>query len=117
MLFFGFRINQLGLGGSFCVFYQQDVLCFCEDLVPLRVGLAVDHFCLAVRFGRFLISSTKRLTNFPEMGRAVPEIGDPNIREIIVRSYRVIYHVHHGDCRVDVLRFWHGARGTPTIDD
>lgn len=32
--------------------------------------------------------------------------------EIVVRSYRVIYGLDHGDCRVDVARFWHAARGT-----
>jgi hypothetical protein len=43
----------------------------------------------------------------------VPEFGDPAIREIVVSSYRV----DHGDCRVDIARFWHGARGTPEIDE
>ena len=66
----------------------------------------------AITFGRFLISHTKRLAEFPELGRVVPEFGDPSIREIIVRSYRVIYRVDHADCRVDVARYWHGARGT-----
>ena len=51
------------------------------------------------------------------MGRVVPEFDDPCIREIIVRSYRVIYRLDHGDCRVDVARFWHGARGNPEIED
>jgi plasmid stabilization system protein ParE len=71
----------------------------------------------AVTFGQFLVSSTKRLADFPEMGRVVPEFDDPSIREIIVRSYRVIYRLDHDDCRVDVARFWHGARGTPEIEN
>ena len=71
----------------------------------------------AVTFGQFLLSSTKRLTDFPLLGRVVPEFGDPSIREIVVRSYRVIYRVDHADCRVDVARFWHGARGTPEIEE
>jgi plasmid stabilization system protein ParE len=70
-----------------------------------------------VAFGEFLVSHTKRLADFPEMGRVVPEFGDPAIREIVVRSYRVVYRVDHGDCRIDVLRFWHGARGTPRPGD
>jgi toxin ParE1/3/4 len=88
-----------------------------RDLRDIVRYISADSKEKAVQFGRLLLTSTKRLTNFPEMGRVVPEIGDPNIREIIVRSYRVIYLVDHGDCRVDVLRFWHGARGTPMIDD
>ena len=71
----------------------------------------------ALAFAQFLVSSTKRLADFPELGRVVPEFADPSIREIVVRSYRVIYRVDHGDCRVDIARFWHEARGTPKIDE
>ena len=67
----------------------------------------------ALRFGQFLVTSTKRLADFPEMGRVVPEFDDPAIREIVVRTYRVIYRVHHDGQRVEVARFWHGARGSP----
>jgi addiction module RelE/StbE family toxin len=69
----------------------------------------------AVAFGQFLVSSVKRLADFPELGRVVPEFDDPVIREIVVRSYRVIYRIDHGERRVDVVRFWHGARGNPKI--
>jgi plasmid stabilization system protein ParE len=88
-----------------------------RDLRSIVRYISADSKDRAILFGKFLISSTKRLSDFPEMGRVVPEIGNPSIREIVVRSYRVIYLVDHGDCRVDVLRFWHGARGTPSIDD
>ena len=70
----------------------------------------------AVAFGQFLVTSTKRLSEFTDMGRVVPEFDDQSIREIVVRSYRIIYRVDHSDCRIDIIRFWHGARGTPQID-
>ena len=78
--------------------------------------ISLDSPERAVTFGQFLVSNAKRLADFPELGRVVPEFDDPSIREIIVRSYRVIYRVDHGDCRVDVARFWHGERGTPEIE-
>ena len=87
-----------------------------RDLRDIVRYISLDSPDRAIRFGQFLVASTKRLAEFPEMGREVPEFGDPSIREIIVRSYRVIYRVDHGDCRVDVARFWHGARGTPEIE-
>ena len=86
-----------------------------RDLRDIVRYISWDSPERAVTFGQFLVSSTKRLADFPEMGRVVPEFGDPSIREIGVRSYRVIYRVDHGTCRVDVARFWHGARGTPEI--
>jgi plasmid stabilization system protein ParE len=67
----------------------------------------------ALEFGRFLVSKTRILSQFPELGREVPEVGDPAVREIIVRSYRVIYRVRHRERKVEVIRFWHGARGGP----
>ena len=32
-----------------------------------------------------------RLERFPRSGRMVPEIGNPDIREILYRGYRVMY--------------------------
>jgi plasmid stabilization system protein ParE len=86
-----------------------------RDLRSIVRYISLDSPERAVRFGRFLLDSTKRLGEFPEMGRVVPEFDDPSIREIIVRSYRVVYRVVHCGCRIDVARFWHGARGTPVI--
>jgi toxin ParE1/3/4 len=88
-----------------------------RDLRDIVRYISDDSPDRALAFAQFLVSSTKRLADFPEMGRVVPEFADPSIREIVVRSYRVIYRVDHGDCRVDVARFWHGARGMPKIDE
>ncbi len=79
--------------------------------------ISLDSPERAVSFGQFLISNTKRLGKFTELGRVVPEFEDESIREIVVRSYRIIYRLDRDACRVDVLRLWHGARGTPTIDE
>jgi addiction module RelE/StbE family toxin len=86
-----------------------------RDLQDIVRYISLDSPERAVAFGQFLTSQVKRLAEFPELGRVVPEFNEPAIREIVVRSYRVIYRVDHSDCRVDIVRFWHGARGTPGI--
>ena len=86
-----------------------------RDLRDIVRYISLDSPERALAFGQLLISSTKRLAEFPELGRVVPEFGDSSLREIVVRAYRVIYRVDHADCRVDVARFWHGARGTPEV--
>jgi len=86
-----------------------------RDLRDIVRYISLDSPNRAVSFGQFLISSTKRLADFPEMGRIVPEFDDSDIREIVVRTYRVIYRVDHAGHRVDVARFWHAARGNPEI--
>ena len=88
-----------------------------RDLRDIVRYVSLDSPDRAVTFGRFLVSNTKRLANFPEMGRIVPELDDLSIREIVVRSYRVIYRVDHDNHWVEVVRFWHGARGTPEVAD
>lgn len=87
-----------------------------RDLRAIVRYISWDSPERAVAFGQFLVASTKRLSAFTDMGRVVPEFDDPSIREIVVRSYRIIYRVDHHECRVDIIRFWHGARGTPQIN-
>ena len=60
-----------------------------RDLRDIVRYISLDSPERAVTFGQFLLNSTKRLADFPEMGRVVPEFDDPSIREIVVRSYRI----------------------------
>ncbi|MDP9292336.1 MAG: type II toxin-antitoxin system RelE/ParE family toxin [Verrucomicrobiota bacterium] len=87
-----------------------------RDLRDIVRYISLDSSDRAVTFGQFLVSHTKRLAEFPELGRVVPEFDISNLREIVVRSYRVIYRVDHLVRRVDIIRFWHGARGTPEME-
>jgi len=88
-----------------------------RDLRDIVRYISLDSPERALAFGQFLVSQVRRLSEFPELGRVVPEFGEPLIREIVVRSYRVIYRVDHPDCRIEIIRFWHGARGTPGIQE
>jgi toxin ParE1/3/4 len=38
-----------------------------------------------------------------------------SLRELVVHSYRIIYRVRQADMSVEIVRFWHGARGVPRI--
>ncbi len=33
------------------------------------------------------------LIDFPEIGRAVPEVADPKIRELILQNFRIMYRI------------------------
>lgn len=52
--------------------------------------------------------ATRRLQNFPEIGRVIPEVADTSLREIIVQGYRVIYRLEE-QC-VLILAVMHGRR-------
>jgi plasmid stabilization system protein ParE len=49
------------------------------------------------------------------MGRVVPEYHASQIREIIIRSYRIIYRIDHEKKLVEIARVWHAGRGTPEL--
>lgn len=86
-----------------------------RDLQEIVRYISFDKPAVAQRFGLQLIEKTRVLAGFPELGRAVPEFADPAIRELIFKSYRIVYRVNHQRRLVEVARYWHGARGTPPI--
>ena len=47
----------------------------------------------------------------------MPEENDEDIREIIFRSYRIVYLVMEKQQVVAIMRVWHGARGEPVIPE
>lgn len=65
--------------------------------------------------GLTIFERTRMLADFPQAGRVVPGERDPNVREIIVDSYRVLYELKANGLTVDVLRVWHAARGRPDL--
>lgn len=86
------------------------------DLRDIVRYISFDAPDRALQFGLFLISRTRLLAQSPELGRIVPEFEDALIREIVVRSYRVVYRLDNPRHLVEVIRFWHAARGTPELD-
>lgn len=69
----------------------------------------------AARLGFELITRAEGLAQFPEIGRMVPEFQQSNLREVVYRSYRIIYRLRHPQQCIEIVRFWHGARGFPHI--
>ncbi len=86
-----------------------------DDLREIVFFIARDSAERARRFGNGLIDQALSIGNFPEMGRIIPELGDPTVREIIHGSYRIVYEILRDPNAVYVLRFWHAARGKPEI--
>ena len=85
------------------------------DLENIVCYVARHNSDAAARLGFELITCAEQVADFPEKGRVGPEFKKPNIREVICRSYRVIYLVNSHDQRIEIIRFWHGARGFPQI--
>ena len=84
-----------------------------SDIRDIVRYISIDDPDQALRFGQFLIQHTKSLGRFPELGRVIPELDDHSIREIIVRTYRIVYRVNQEKRAIEVIRFWHASRGSP----
>ena len=66
-----------------------------SDIQDIVRYISIGEPDRALRFGRLLIQHARSLSAFPLRGRVVPEFGDDSIRELIVRSYRIVYRVSH----------------------
>jgi plasmid stabilization system protein ParE len=85
------------------------------DLAEIVRYIAQHNSDAAARMGYELITRVESVAAFPEIGCVVPEFQQPNLREVICRSYRVIYRLRRDEQRIEIVRFWHGARGFPHI--
>lgn len=85
------------------------------DLESIVRFIARQNSDAAARVGYELVVRAEGLATFPEMGRLVPEFQQAALREVVCRSYRIIYRLRPEQQRIEIVRFWHGARGFPQI--
>lgn len=55
-----------------------------------------------------IFKEVERLKDFSEQGRAVPEVGHPDVREIFYKSHRIIYLI--GSKRIRIVTIRHGRQ-------
>ncbi|HBC86612.1 MAG TPA: type II toxin-antitoxin system RelE/ParE family toxin [Lentisphaeria bacterium] len=79
-----------------------------EDLNGIKNYIAKDSEYYAINFTDRIISSVEQLSLLPEMGRKVPEADENNIREIILRPYRIIYQIQEDS--INIITIIHSAR-------
>ena len=51
-----------------------------------------------------VFGAVARLEQFPESGRIVPEVGKPEIREVLFENYRIIYSIRGRQIHVRTVR-------------
>jgi len=79
-----------------------------KDLEEAAEFIGRDSRFYAAALVREARAAARSLRTFAERGRVVPEIDTPDIRELFIRSYRLIYQVTAD--RVFILAFVHGSR-------
>ena len=79
-----------------------------DDLAAIAEYIARDSEYYAAAFVQEIREAAASLAEFAERGQMVPEFGDPSIRELLVKSYRLMYRV--SEKKVVILTLIHGAR-------
>jgi toxin ParE1/3/4 len=82
-----------------------------RDLDAIHEYIAKDSEHYAALTVARIFSAVERLIQFPHSGRMVPERGEPEIREIIVGRFRVVYRVR--DQMLEVATVFRAAREFP----
>jgi toxin ParE1/3/4 len=76
-----------------------------DDLQKIVTFIDRDNAGRVRTFGNELVDRALATAAFPELGRMVPEIGEPSVREIIHGSHRIIYEIFPDRETIYVLRF------------
>jgi toxin ParE1/3/4 len=80
-------------------------------LLAISEHIARDAPIYAQHLVDRLTRRSQQIATFPQAGHVVPEYGAPDIREVIERSYRIIYWIRED--HIDVLAIVHNAQVLP----
>lgn len=81
------------------------------DLESIYSYIAADDPVAAARWVEKLMDRARRAAPLPYSGRVVPEFGMPQLREVFVRTYRIVYRIHGRE--VQIITVFEGHRLFP----
>ena len=81
-----------------------------EDLTRIRDYIRTDSSQYADLIVAEVFAAVDRLPAFPESGRLVPERPGSGLREVLWRSYRIVYQFERAHDRVSLLLVFRSER-------
>jgi toxin ParE1/3/4 len=70
------------------------------DLEDIYQYIAADDPVAAARWVEKLMDRARKVAPLPHSGRVVPEFGVPELREVLVRTYRIVYRIREHEMQV-----------------
>jgi plasmid stabilization system protein ParE len=64
-----------------------------ERLIKIEEYISKDSRARAIQFVDQIIEHAELLSDKPRMGRTVPELANPDIRELVFKKYRIVYRL------------------------
>lgn len=84
-----------------------------QEFATAAEHIANESPAYAAAFVAEVFEAIEVLALWPESGAIVPEFDEPEIREIFVKQYRIIYRTEGADACI--IAFVHGARDLARI--
>ena len=79
-----------------------------EKLTEIEKFIARDSPRRAEKFIDYLVEQGELLSKNPQIGRVLPEISNPKIRELITKKYRIVYRIKKD--KIEILTVFEGHR-------
>ena len=86
-----------------------------KDLKNIYDYIFLDSEYYAKKVSEEFLSKVDKLSTFPKMGRIVPALELPQIRELLIYSYRVIYELRKEN--IEILAIVHGKQDFPNTQN
>lgn len=86
-----------------------------EDLEAIAEYIERDSVFYARAVVSKILDVARSIEDFPKIGRIVPELGDENIRERFVYSYRLVYQIRGH--QILIIAVIHGKQNIENIID
>ena len=86
-----------------------------EDLESIAEYIERDSLFYAQSVVSKILGASRNIKEFPLIGRVVPELGDENIRERFIYSYRLVYQMRQQN--ILIVAVIHGKRLLRNIEE
>lgn len=82
-----------------------------NDLIQIYNYIYKDSIYYAIKTINNIVDLVDNLKILPYTGRKIPELNNKNNRELIYKSYRIMYSIEFN--KIFIRRIWHSARKLP----
>ena len=79
-----------------------------DQLIEIEEYISKDSPSRAIQFMDQLIEHAEVLSDKPRIGRTIPELANPDIRELVFKKYRIVYRLK-ANC-IEILTVFEGHR-------
>lgn len=86
-----------------------------EDLESIAEYIEKDSIHYAQAVVSKILEVSRTIKEFPLIGRVLPELGNDNIRERFIYSYRLVYEIKQQN--ILIVAIIHGSRLLENVED